>query len=272
MSNQCRLFYVASFPRSGNTWIRSILIDLLKPNTIDVNPIFRKWFGMINKHQIPEINYNQLTDSKYTMIKSHGRYETTKMGIPIIYLVRDGRDSTISYYHFNVDHRGYTEDFNSYFDRHIGENRMNSYRERVLREFMGDWSENALSYVNRNNVLILRYEDLIRDTLSGVHEMLNFIGVKIDADLIEKSVEAGQQRLKDKNLRHDRPRGVSKNWREFMNAEQQRQFGERHRSALDLYGYSPELTVQKSIVWHPMLQTKTKCWEKGRTIAFSEIS
>jgi hypothetical protein len=253
MLSKCRLFYVNSFPRSGNTWIRNLLIDLIDPIAIDVNPIFSKCCGLINNHKIPKVRIPKLTRAKFGMIKSHGRYETTKTGIPIIYLVRDGRDALISYYHFNVDHRGYTEDFNSYFNRHICENRMISYREKVLRIFMGNWCENSLSYINKENVLIIRYEDLIRDTISGIHEMLNFIGAKVDSKLIENSVEENRKILNDKNSRHDRPRGVAGNWRTFMTTEQQNQFVEFNRDALDLYGYNPDFVSQKSVVWRPLL-------------------
>ena len=241
MKEPCGTFYVNSFPRSGNTWVRGLLRDLLDPVPVDANPIFSRLFGVIPWCRFPAIRVR--TDRcRWTMIKSHGRYETTIAGIPIIYLVRDGRDSLLSYYHFNVAHRGYSEDFTSYFDRHVCRDEMNSRRERVLRQFMGDWSENSLSYADRPNVLLIRYEDLIRDPAAGVTEMLGFVGATVRADLIEQSIENGRQKLTDKNRRHDRARGVSGTWRERLTAEQQKQFVSRHRTALETYGYGASLT------------------------------
>lgn len=239
-------FYVNSFPRSGNTWVRNIFNIILSPNNIDVNPKFYNVFNFINFHKIPKVNLNGKNGLKMTMIKSHGRYETTMDNIPIIYLVRDGRDAIISYYHFNVDHRGYVETFDQYFHRHVVSNKMNSYREQLLLKFMGDWSENVLSYLNKKNVMIIRYEDLMLEPVASFETMLKFIGANVDSKAIENALELGRRQLKEKNERHDRPRGVSGNWRERMSPAQQELFTNRHQRVIEMFGYGTVITEQNS--------------------------
>lgn len=236
MTNELGFFYINSYPRSGNTWVRSVLNDILKPQNTHVNPEFYKFFRILNFHRLPKLKLDRLRPSM-TMIKSHGRYETINDNLPAVYLVRDGRDAIISYYHFNVDHRRYVETFDQYFRRHVVDDAMNSYRERILRKFMGDWSDNALSYKDKKNVLILRYEDLVLNPVSLFDTMLKFIGANVELQEIKDALQSGEARLKEKKARHDRPRGVSGGWKNFLTQEQQELFIKRHGKALKVFKY-----------------------------------
>lgn len=236
--NKAKCFYVNSYPRSGNTWVRGLFNRLLSPVNIDVNPYFEMYFNLIEIKRQHKLTLKEIRSNEITMIKSHGRYEENYKSIPIIYLVRDGRDAIISYYHFNVDHRGYAESFDSYFDRHVVQDKMVNYRERVLRKFMGDWSQNVLSYINKNNVLIVRYEDLIHEPILYCEAMFNHIGVNVTKSKLVDAIEESRRQLIEKNIRHDRQRGRTGNWRSVLTEQQNSQFLQKHKFAIDLMGYS----------------------------------
>lgn len=240
MNSETNQFYVNSFPRSGNTWVRRVLNSILDPVNLDVNPKFRKLFRVIPYTKFPQVDNVTLNDSELRMIKSHGSYETCGQDIPIVYLVRDGRDAIISYYHFNVDHRGYSEGFDSYFDRHVLQDRMVSKRERVLRKFMGDWSENVHSYADKKNVLIVRYEDLRAEPAACFEKMIQFTGVFATTEMIRNAVSESRRELDEKRARHERARGVCGGWRDVLSKSQSEQFTARHKAALTFYGYATD--------------------------------
>lgn len=231
-------FYVNSYPRSGNTWFRYMLLDIFCDLKVThQNPIFYRSLGFKRARFLP-INFREVIDDGSYMIKSHGRYETCHEDIPVIYLVRDGRDCLYSYWHFNLDHRGYNEPWEQFFERFIVCRKMKNFRERYLDRFMGNWSENVLSYLERDNVLVLRYEDLRNATLEKIKEALYFIGVqKIEDDQIKITVLKYREQLKNKEKKHDRPRGGLYGWKNTYSQEQNRLFWSIHKVALSKLQY-----------------------------------
>lgn len=241
-------FYINSYPRSGNTWMRNALRPLVLPWDVDINPQFFETENGHQWHAQRKVDWVQAagkdpscaTHNKYTMVKSHCRYEHVQPGVKVIYLVRDGRDSLISYFHFNVTKRGYQEDFNSYFHRHVVLDEMKGHREEVLRHYMGTWGENALSYLGKPDVMIIRFEDLVAQPLEGVNAMLQFIGAKAaEEDVVRVLAKLDAALARDGKKDPSRPRGTTRNWEKMMSPEQNAQFEERHREALEAFGYGP---------------------------------
>ena len=89
--------FLVSYPRSGNTWVRFLLANLLKEGSeveIDFHNVHR---------YVPEINRNNDIIKSLVpprVIKSHALYQQS---FPkVIYLVRDGRDVYVSYYYYRL--------------------------------------------------------------------------------------------------------------------------------------------------------------------------
>ena len=234
------MFYVNSFPRSGNTWIRLMLMELLGAKGLDANPIFSKdaQGNFFATHSI--VPRSILEESKHRhIIKSHGMWQTCYPNVPIINLLRDGRDSIYSYYHFNIDHRSYTESWEDYFERHVIHRNMNSPREFYLDSWMGNWSENVKSYMNKENVMLVKYEDIRRDAFYWVKKMMEFIGVfHIEDNLILKCVIKYTKQLVEKIKSHKRPRGVTGLWKDVYSNRQKRAFIDLHGQCLTDAGYN----------------------------------
>jgi hypothetical protein len=158
--------FIVSYPRSGNTWTRFLLGNLIYSD----DPVT---FSNIES-RIPEIYFN--TDRflrqlpRPRVLKSH---ECFQPHYPrIIYIVRDPRDVAISYYHHNLKARNIPDGYP-----------MESFVPRFLAgEFdpkFGSWRDNVLSWIalrkNDRKFLMLRYEDMKADAVRALTGVIAFL-------------------------------------------------------------------------------------------------
>jgi hypothetical protein len=171
-----------SFERSGNTWLRFVLMEILTKDNA----------GFLNVNQVlPEMGTHRemkpVLPNGGRLIKTHEQYRSEYKRA--IYLMRDLRDVMLSNWA-----RDKEMGFSDYFDHGKG---MDGYVESFLQGKVtrfGSWQSHVDSWLNcplaRNgNLLVVRYEDLRRDTENGLLEMLDFLGIKSDSDLIRRAVE-----------------------------------------------------------------------------------
>jgi len=84
--------------------------------------------------------------------------------------------------------------FSQYFDNGKG---MDGYIESFLKGKVtrfGSWQLHVDSWVNgplakSGNLLVVRYEDLRKDTEDGLVQMLNFLGIQRDREQVRKAIE-----------------------------------------------------------------------------------
>ncbi len=158
--------FLVSYPRSGNTWTRFLLGNLLYPD----DPVS---FSNIES-RIPEIYFNRdrfmRSLPRPRMLKSH---ECFQPHYPrVIYVVRDPRDVAVSFYHHNVKARNIPDDYP-----------MASFVPRFIAgEFdqkFGTWRDNVLSWTavrgDDPRFLMLRYEDMKRNTAGALRRVAAFL-------------------------------------------------------------------------------------------------
>jgi hypothetical protein len=158
--------FLVSYPRSGNTWTRFLLGNLIDQN----QPVT---FSNI-EHRIPEIYFNPdrwlRRLPRPRMLKSH---ESFQPHYPrVIYIVRDPRDVVVSFYHHNVKARNILDDYP-----------MVQFVPRFIAgEFdpkFGSWRDNVLSWTvlrkDDPGFLLLRYEDMKRDTAGVLSSVVAFL-------------------------------------------------------------------------------------------------
>jgi hypothetical protein len=158
--------FLVSYPRSGNTWMRFLLGNLLYPD----EPVT---FSNIES-RIPEIYFNRdralRALPRPRMLKSH---ESFQPHYPhVIYVVRDPRDVAVSFYHHNVKARNIPDDYP-----------MTSFVPRfVAGEFdqkFGSWRDNVLSWISLRgenpSFVMLRYEEMKRDTAGALLQVVAFL-------------------------------------------------------------------------------------------------
>jgi hypothetical protein len=179
--NQKDVFF-ASFERSGNTWLRFVLMEIVTKGEA----------GFLNVNQIlPELGTHvpmkPALPNGGRFIKTHYQYRSAYKRA--IYLMRDLRDVMLSNWA-----RDKEMGFSQYFDNGNG---MDGYIESFLQGKVtrfGSWQSHVESWLDcplakNGNLLVVRYEDLRRDTENGLLEMLDFLGIAGERDSIRRAVE-----------------------------------------------------------------------------------
>ena len=174
--------FFASFERSGNTWLRFVLMEILTKDNA----------GFLNVNQIlPELGTHMAMKPALPnggrLIKTHYQYRSSYKRA--IYLIRDLRDVMLSNWA-----RDKEMGFSKYFDDGKG---MDGYVESFLKGKVtrfGSWQAHLNSWLDcplakNGNLLVVRYEDLRKDTETGLLEMLEFLGIQGDRDLIRRAIE-----------------------------------------------------------------------------------
>jgi hypothetical protein len=180
---------LGSYPRSGSTWLRFTLFEILtgEPSGFDnVNAAFR---GLSDY----KAGWPLLPDGG-RFIGTHEPYNASYRRA--IYLVRDVRDVALSEYAYEKN-------------RGVGRELLDDYLQDLLRgrKRHGSWQDHVQSWLDsplaRNeNLLLLRYEDLRRDSVEMFMKLLDFLAVKVDRKTVEKAVaNTSLERMREKEDR-----------------------------------------------------------------------
>ena len=188
--------FLASYPRSGSTWLRFILFEILSGEAAG--------FGKIDKC-IPEIDAHRgvppILPRGGRLIKTHEKYR--KDYTKAIFLVRDLRDVLLSNYARAVEcglaplvSKG---DFDSFL--------LSSLAGSAFQ--MGSWPEHTRSWLEsppakNGNLMVVRYEDLRQNPEQALGKLLEFLGVTPDVRTIRKAIE--NNTLQQMRAKEDRAR------------------------------------------------------------------
>jgi len=166
--------FLVAYPKSGSTWLRFLIGNYLTDNKCDFT----------NQHIVmPDIYYSPekiKLMKRPRIIKSHEPYNPNYP--KVIYLVRDGRDVAVSYYYHLIKFRKISE--NTSFERFI-----KSFNENKIDKY-SIWGNHVYSWLNNKheNLLLIKYEDLILNTKSMFKNILNFAGFEIIESKIDQSI------------------------------------------------------------------------------------
>jgi hypothetical protein len=171
--------FLVSFPKSGNTWTRFLIANLVHPEE-------RVDFSNIDL-LVPEsenLTRNEVARvSRPRIMKSHAYFDPRYP--KVIYIVRDPRDVVVSQFHFYRKRRRIGDDY--------------SIEQFVTRFVAGDtsdygsWGDNVATWlVTRQksaDFLLLRYEDLLAQTASELQRIAQFLRLETTPALISQAVE-----------------------------------------------------------------------------------
>ena len=189
------IVWLASYPKSGNTLLRSILATYLysSDGRVKFDHLYKiKQFPAIEdfkKLKIDMSNEKEVfanfieaqkiinEDKKVKFIKTHSslskinncNFTDFKNSLGAIYIVRDPRNVVTSYaHHYSI---GVDEAFIQMTDQELFLSKTEIHPE----VFISSWRLNYLSWKKASiPVLIVKYEDLIKNTKEKLIEVLNF--------------------------------------------------------------------------------------------------
>jgi hypothetical protein len=173
--------FVVSYPRSGNTWTRFLIANLLHPE-LEVT------FANIER-LIPDTSSQSSRTLKHTprprFIKAHEYFDHRYKRV--VYVVRDPRDVVLSYYDFQRKYRQIE-------DGHPIERYVDDFlRGRLISAGWGTWAENVGSWIwtrgKDKNFLLIRYEDLLADTPRELARIAVFLGIDPLPRLLRRAIE-----------------------------------------------------------------------------------
>lgn len=231
------MIWLASFPRSGNTFLRIILHKVygIPSSTFHAEadrPLDREYgsFPVVKTHLLP----HQLRPSD--------------PAIPAVYLVRDGRDALVSIAHHRSDIVAPGSDFRT------------NLKEAILAaegSFFGGWSENVSQWLRRAS-LVIKFEDLIERPVECAEHLRPFLD--LPEPRLEKLPSFEDLRSEDMPYGGDPARrarffrrGVVGAWKDEMPPDFQGLFWRLHGKIMEELGYLRGQTlgrrVSASVQW-----------------------
>ncbi|MGZ3874703.1 MAG: sulfotransferase domain-containing protein [Mucilaginibacter sp.] len=216
-----KIVWLASYPKSGNTWFRAFLTALLGDGDLNINEM--KTDGIFSARGIfdscTDLDSTYLRDEEVKLlqpevychlakeyekerlfVKVHDAYTYNELNQPIIptpptlcaiYLIRNPLDVVASL----ANHNGSTIDAAIKLMNNpkgtLARQKGNLNVNNQFSQLMLDWSGHAESWTAQTGfpVLAVRYEDMLADPLATFSRAVAFMGVDTTADKILKAIE-----------------------------------------------------------------------------------
>lgn len=195
--------FVVTFPKSGTTWLQMILYQIFTDGEMDIAHI-SEWSPYFDV-SVRGPGIDHLPSPR--IIKSHLAYNMIPKGAcKYIYVVRNGKDVSVSYFHYAQTHLSFNGDFGEFFDLFLNGFPSGIYDHPTWVEYgHPTWFEHVSQWLeNRRNldVLYLTYEELKRDRVGAIKKILAFCGVEVGpekfARIVERSSFAFMKQYEDK--------------------------------------------------------------------------
>ena len=237
------IIWLASYPRSGNTFFRVLLNNIygIKTHSVYNDPLFNKLKGSSNVvgHQNIELSYEEMIFSEQLFfVKTHN---LPSDGHPAIYLVRDGRDSLVSYAHYLISFhdKSLKKNWRRKFKILLGWNEYSETLNKLIvgsHEDYGNWSENVKQWMQRDaDSYLVKFEDLVENPIAQVTTAIEKLNLQ--EKVIKKNDKVPSfSELHDQWPQFFRQGQVGKG-RDAMSRELQDLFWKYHGAVMQEIGY-----------------------------------
>ncbi len=196
--------FLVSYPRSGNTWLRSMIAQLVTKTKIsslrDLDYI------------VPDVHYaiptSRVTKLPFYVVKSH---EPLRLGGAsekyrrIIYVVRDPRDVAVSWHRYLLNN-GLN---NGVYDDNLDQFVSDFVSGRI---WPGSWQEHVESWTHGlelrpgNQIMVLRYEDIIQNTIKSLTKIAYFLDLRVEIRFLNEVVgDSSVEEMRKKEVCGNRP-------------------------------------------------------------------
>jgi hypothetical protein len=209
--------WLASYPKSGNTWTRLFLTALLKEKEVDINNIatdgiisgrnvIDSTLG-INSAEVTEKDYLEFrpflydkwsenhTNKEYLLVKVHDACilngvilfpKTITRGT--IYILRNPFDMAAS----TANHHGVSIDMAVKMlcnNKHALAYNKKSLNNQITQH-LGSWSQHLISWTNihRENMLVIKYEDMLNKGLETFSKIVHYLDLDYTNQQIQEAI------------------------------------------------------------------------------------
>ncbi|MDI9497141.1 MAG: sulfotransferase domain-containing protein [Bacillota bacterium] len=213
------IVWLASYPKSGNTWFRSFIANLISEESIEItinnlptdgifssrlifDPLIGVESSNLTADEIDQLrpeayNYLARKTNRKLFIKVHDAYTYLENGSPLlgtvnaraVYIMRNPLDVAVSYANHaarDIDHMIRVMGSESHALCDLPDRLPNQLRQKLLT-----WSHHVDSWMQARElpVHLLRYEDMSLDPLRTFTEAVRFIGLNSSEEEIIRALE-----------------------------------------------------------------------------------
>ena len=273
-----RLIWLASFPKSGNTWMRAFLHNLLRDpkDDYDINRLGEFSFSDSTPHfyqtyltkppqewtnaEVMQTRWKAQRDigrmsSDDVFVKTHNAHVEFD-GLPMInmdltagafYVVRNPLDVCISL----ADHYGTSidESIRIMSDPNSG----TPTGENLVFEVHKTWSTHVLSWTNQPGpwLHVIRYEDMLKKPTVAFSRVVRFLGLNPPRERIERAIQASSfeslraqedaKGFRERSYKAEKFFRVGKagQWRSVLSKAQIERVVDFHKEQMERFGYWP---------------------------------
>lgn len=270
------IVWLASYPKSGNTWLRLFLANYIinSDTAVAINDLYRFGTGdalmrhykavsggfvdgraiEATVHLRPRVLRGIVSNNAdINFVKTHNR-RTIAWGIELIpaqytrsaiYVVRNPLDMVLSYArHYSMTHEQAAEAV-CHSDNALAPD------ENNVAQFLGAWSDHVASWTSFSHypVLVLRYEDMLEQPEYEFEKVVQHIGLPMDEGRLMRAIEHSSfDRLREQEQKQgfverapkDKAffaKGAAGHWRTELDSNLVRRIRQRNKRLMKQYGY-----------------------------------
>ena len=270
------IVWMASYPKSGNTWARIFLANYLanarepvpinKAHGVAMGDSITKTYRMVARGPLDVADVDATlklrprvlrgivaNDADINLVKTHNARVTAR-GVPLIpddvtrsaiYILRNPLDMVLSY----ARHYGMTPEEAVHTVSHP--DNANPPDEETVTQFMGTWSDHVRSWTTRSAypVLVLRYEDMLADPRAAFARVVQHLGMPLDPERLDRAIlfssfeelseQEKAQGFVEKSEQAERffARGQKDQWKTDLPARLVKKMKHAHRKVMQKFGY-----------------------------------
>jgi len=225
--------FVCGYPKSGNTWFQHMTAAVVYGADIEHSP------DTLLNDLVPDVHYRKFYRryGEKSFFKSHDLPRPQYRNV--VYLLRDGRDAMVSYFHHLSAISGPVDFYEMV---------------KTGRGLPGKWHEHVEAFLANPHgarMIVIRYEELKRDPLEQLRRFCEFSGIERSEAVLARAVEKttfDKMRLKEQKTGWETPgwpkdkpfirRGAVGSFVDEMPANVLKAFMEDARRTLSAHGYT----------------------------------
>jgi len=270
------IVWMASYPKSGNTWARIFLANYIanSKEPVPINNAHRvamgdsivKTYHMVAGREIDTTDIDLTlklrrlvlrgivaNNADINLVKTHNA-RTMARGVHLIpddvtrsalYIMRNPLDMVLSY----ARHYGMTQDEAVYTVSHPDNANPPDFDN--VTQFLGSWSDHVRSWTGKSAypVLVMRYEDLLADPHENFAKVIEHLGMAVEPERLDRAImfssfkELSEQEKKqgfiEKSPQSERffSKGTSDQWKTDLEPRLVKQMKHAHRKVMKKHGY-----------------------------------